>query len=290
MAQTKADSSSAKIATDSSPAPTAADSSSLSSSAVPETTSKETTRKSAGERVITVFIILTIIIAGGALVYTAKSLFFAGAAETMTTETVTPTGKGLSFTEYDRALARKLMDQDNDGKCDSCGMPVEMCIDTGQLQCNMDSKSTIGVLSSAHFHADWKIYVNGKAMDLADKAHMERMQAGLPVSSFIHVDAGAPAPETTGDVLHMHATGVPLWIWFESVGMKLDKNCLTMESGEKYCNDGANTLKFYVNGNSNDHYERYVFNDLDKMLISYGPKDEDIQTQQAAITHFAGVH
>lgn len=257
--------------------------------------------RSSGERVITIFIVLTIVVALGALIYTAKSVFFPEdgilSDNTLTGAAVAESGpsrKGLSLTGYDRTLAKQFMDKDNDGQCDSCGMPVEMCIDTGQLQCNMDSKSTIGVLDSAHLHADWKIYINGKALDLSSYAHMERMRAGLSVSSFIHVDSGAPAPEKTGDILHLHATGVPLWIWFESVGMKLDKDCLVVaggkENGEKYCDDGKNSLKFYVNGGKNEQYEQYVFNDLDKILISYGPKSEDIQLQLATITGFAGKH
>ena len=119
---------------------------------------------------------------------------------------------------------------------------------------------------------------------------MERMRAGLPVSSFIHVDSGAPAPEQTGEVLHMHATGVPLWIFFESVGMKFDKDCLTLEDGKKYCNDAQNSLKFYVNNQLHADYEQYVFKDLDNILISYGAKKENVQPQLAAITNFAGIH
>ncbi len=253
--------------------------------------------KRSSEKIITLFIALTLVIAVGALAYTAKSLFLPGSADpaagaaAITGEAIAGTKmKSLSLTGYDRTLAKQFMDQDNDGTCDSCGMPVEMCMDSGQLQCNMDSKSTIGVLDSAHIHADWKIYVNGKAVDLSDKAHMERMRAGLPVSSFIHVDSGSPAPEKTGDLLHMHATGVPLWIFFESVGMKLDKNCLLFEDGEKYCNDGKNSLKFYVNGKSNEQYGQYVFNDLDKILISYGAAGEDLKAQLASLTDFAGRH
>ena len=108
-----------------------------------------------------------------------------------------PEMSGMSLTPFDVKLAKEFMDKNNDGKCDSCGMPVDMCISSGQLQCNMDSKSTIGVLESQHIHADWKIYINGKALDLSDKAHMERIKNNQPVSSFIHVD-DAPAPEKTG--------------------------------------------------------------------------------------------
>lgn len=111
-----------------------------------------------------------------------------------------------------KELGRKLMDSNNDGRCDSCGMPVEMCLDSGQLECNMDPNAKIGILGSQHIHADWKVYINGNILDFSDKSHMERMGNNQPVSSFIHVDSGTPAPEKTGDVIHMHATGVPLWL------------------------------------------------------------------------------
>ncbi|MBI1972607.1 hypothetical protein HYS50_01225 [Candidatus Woesearchaeota archaeon] len=201
-------------------------------------------------------------------------------------------GKGrLSLTSFDKELGRKMMDKDSDGKCDSCGMPVDMCIDTGQLQCNMDSKSTIGVLDSTHIHADWKIYINGKALDLSDKAHMERMKMNAPVSSFIHVDSGNKSPEKTGDVLHMHATGVPLWIFFESLRMKFDKNCLVLETGEKFCSNEQKTLKFYVNGIPNEEWENYVFKDGEKILISYGSEQQqELQEQVDSITDFGKNH
>jgi hypothetical protein len=177
----------------------------------------------------------------------------------------------MSFSDFDKETAKKLMDKDGDGKCDACGMPVEMCIDSGQMECNMDSKSTMGVLGSAHIHADWKIYLDGKPMDFSGKDHMTRMQEGLSVSSFIHVDSGAPEPEKTGNVLHMHATGVPLWIFFESIDMKLPEN-----------------VKMYVNGKETQDYRNYVFNDLDKILITDGKGD--LNQQLNSITNFAGKH
>ena len=177
----------------------------------------------------------------------------------------------MSFSSFDRELAIEMMDKNKDGKCDACGMPVEMCVDSGQMECNMDSKSTIGILGSAHIHADWKIYIDGKALDFSGKDHMARMQQGLPVSSFIHVDSGAPQPEKTGDILHMHATGVPLWIFFESLGIKLPEN-----------------VKMYVNGKEMDDWKNYVFSDLDKILIT--DVGGDLQKQLNSITDFAGNH
>ncbi len=197
----------------------------------------------------------------------------------------------MSLTSFDKQLARQLMDTNNDGRCDFCGMPVEQCIDSGQLECNMDPNAKIGILGSQHIHADWKIYIDGKPLDLSDKSHMERMRNNQPVSSFIHVDSGAPAPEKTGDVLHMHATGIPLWIFFKSIGMDFNKDCITLENKEKFCNNENKKLKFFVNGKENSEFENYIFNDLDKTLITYGNENEEqIKAQLKSITDFAKVH
>ncbi len=198
----------------------------------------------------------------------------------------------MSLSTFDVGLAKQFMDKDSDGKCDACGMDVQMCIDSGQLQCNMDSKSTIGVLGSQHIHADWKIYINNKALDntFFEPLAMDMSKIDNKLtSSFIHIDKGAPVPEKTGDILHMHATGVPLWIFFKSVGMDFNKDCLLSATGEKFCNQDDKTLKFYVNGKPNDKYENYIFNNLDKILISYG-SDTDLTQQLNSITDFAKNH
>jgi len=248
------------------------------------------------EKIITGFIILTIALSASALIYASKSLFFPLKNNPDITAAATGNKMGqkmsrMSLAPFDVQLAKEFMDKDNDGKCDSCGMDVELCIDSGQLQCNMDSSSIIGVLGSQHIHTDWKIYIDGKLLDLSDKSHMERMQTNQPVSSFMHVDSGAPAPEKTGDVVHMHAEGVPLWIFFESIGMKFDKKCFIMDDGKGYCNDNKNKLKFYVNGKESSEFENYVFKDLDKILISYGNENqEEIISQLDSITDFAKIH
>ncbi len=197
----------------------------------------------------------------------------------------------MGLTSFDRVLAKEFMDKNGDGKCDSCGMPVEMCMDSGQMQCNMDSKSTIGILGSQHIHADWKIYINGKELDDAffGTLAMDMQKTDNPItSSFIHLEKVTAAPEKTSDVLHMHANGVPLWIFFKSAGMDFSKDCLTLGDGKKFCNDGKKTLKFYVNGKPNSERENYVFRDMDKVLISYG--SEDVSLQISSITDFAKNH
>ena len=198
----------------------------------------------------------------------------------------------MKFSPFDAALAKERMDKNNDGVCDTCGMPIQQCIDSGQMDCNMgNNPQAIGILGSQHSHADFKVYVNGQAVDFSDKDHMGRMTKNLPVSSLIHVDSGAPAPEKAGDLLHMHAANVPLGLFFKSIGMNFIKNSLTLDDGRVMKNENGNTLKFYINGKKVDSLDNYVFQDLDKILISYGPaKDAEISQQMNSITDFAKNH
>lgn len=225
------------------------------------------------DKIATIFIYGILIFAIVVLFFTAKSMFFPVKSMAISQDNPMqePQVKKMSLTSYDKELARQMMDKNGDGKCDACGMPVEMCIESGQLQCDMDSKSTIGILQSQHMHADLKVYLNGEEIDFSNYAHMERMQQGFSVSSFIHVDSGAPAPEKAGDVLHMHATGVPLWIFFDSIEMKF-----------------PDSIKVYINGQLNSQGLDYVFNDLDKILITDGKGN--LQEQLNSVTDFAKNH
>ncbi len=190
-----------------------------------------------------------------------------------------------AFTPFDIELAKKFMDKDNDGKCDTCGMLIDDCIASGMMQCSMDSKAEIGVLGSAHIHANLKVYINGKALDLAKQEYYMK-------SMMMHLDEH-PNPDDAGSVLHMHAKGVPLWIFLESIGMKFDNDCFVTDNGNgrKYCNDGENRLRFYVNGAENAEFGDYIFDDGDKILITYGDETkEDIMQQLASIADFSKNH
>ncbi|MBI4141304.1 hypothetical protein HY484_00085, partial [Candidatus Woesearchaeota archaeon] len=59
--------------------------------------------------------------------------------------------------------------------------------------------------------------------------------------------------------------------FFESIGINFDKN-----------------LKLFVNGKENKEGNKYVFKDLDKILITNGKGN--IQEQLKSITDFAKVH
>lgn len=181
----------------------------------------------------------------------------------------------MSFSEFDKQKAREFMDKNNDGKCDACGMPIDQCIASGMMQCSMDPTATLGVLGSQHIHADFKLYLDDKPFDWAPfgDRHERQMHGDATIkdtSAFIHIHP-APSPEKTGDVIHMHATGVPLSLFFESLNIPFDKKS-----------------RLFVNGKENKEGKEYVFKDGDNILITDGTGN--MQEQLNSVTDFARNH
>ncbi|GEM_PF-2667546 len=103
-----------------------------------------------------------------------------------------------------------------------------------------------GVLGSQHIHADLNIYVDGVRLILARPENFMK-------SAFMHLDTNANSDDANS-VLHMHATNVPLWLFFKSIGMNVSKGS-----------------KLYLNGKKVESLDNYVFQPLDKILISDRP-------------------
>ena len=226
--------------------------------------------------VISIFLIIVLIIGAGLFIFSLTNLFSAKSNQVNPGNPQMKKASGMSLTPFDREIGKEIMDQNHDGRCDVCGMPVEQCLDSGQIECNMGSNSKIGILGSQHGHANFKVYIDGKPLDFADNKYYMK-------SSFLHLDDN-PNKEEASSVLHMHATGVPLWIFFKSIGMDFNNDCITLENKQKFCNNGDKKLKFFVNGRENNEFGNYAFKDSDKILISYGNENqEQIQNQLNSI-------
>lgn len=134
--------------------------------------------------------------------------------------------------------------------------------------------SGIGTLKSTHEHADVKVYINGKAIDFSQRKYQL-------ASRFIHFEEGI------GDVVHTHATGLTIGHLFKSLGGGLSNECMTLD-GQTNCNKAKETLKFFVNGKPNAEFDNYAFEDLDKILVSYGSENElELKKQLDSITNLA---
>lgn len=132
----------------------------------------------------------------------------------------------------------------------------------------------IGPAGSTHIHQDFKVYINGNVIDFSQGKYQKPH-----LNAKVHLEGG------NGDLIHKHATGVTMGFFLKSVSISFDKNCLTIDTGENYCNDGDRTLKFYVNGKPNSEWENYDLQDGDKILVSYGSESGDgLKQQLSSIT------
>jgi len=133
------------------------------------------------------------------------------------------------------------------------------------------SGSGVGAVGSTHIHMDIKVYLDGVPVNFGDQKYQLRAQQ-------VHFESG------DGDVFHVHATGVTLGYLFETLGGRLSETCISLDGVTK-CNDGTKTLKFYVNGQPNNQFGKYLPRSLDKLSVSYGSEtSEQIQRQLATVT------
>lgn len=156
--------------------------------------------------------------------------------------------------------------------------------------------SYFGLLKSSapeyHVHADFKVFIEGKPYNFSLAKYQENEACGNPdqiknptLKDFVHVHDG------NGDVVHVHKQGITWGDFFESIGMKLNVTCLVLDTKEPFCDNENNTLKMYVNGQLNTEMERQPIRDLDRMLLSYGPEDQDgILRQMGTVTNDACIY
>lgn len=162
-------------------------------------------------------------------------------------------------------------------------VPTLSAFDQSMIAKLKNEGKPIPILGTAHNHADMKVFVNGQSINFAKPEYYMK-------SKLIHVDNNQNQ-EDASSVLHMHAKGVPMGWFFESLGMKLEKESFTAADGQIYKNENGKTLKFYLNGQKVDDLGDYSFQPLDKLLISYGSEtDTDVQKQINSVTNYAKDH
>lgn len=128
-------------------------------------------------------------------------------------------------------------------------------------------KNNLGPLSSAHIHADIKVYVLSNPIDFSLPQYQLQDKA-------VHFE------DRDGDVMHIHATGINLGYIFKTIRMNIDNECLTLDTGRKYCSNGNAELKVFVKVTNTDWKQifdpaNYIIQGSDKILVNYGSEDEE---------------
>lgn len=143
-------------------------------------------------------------------------------------------------------------------------------------------------VTETHLHADFALYINDQRWNFAQEKYMTD-QNGQTLSTFVHLH------DLDGNIIHVHAPGITLGDFFESLGMKLSPTCFVTDENtvtSRYCTtDSETTLHVFVNGTEIQDGSHYVMKDLDRILVAvftYGTESPAaIQAQLASVTNNA---
>ena len=142
-----------------------------------------------------------------------------------------------------------------------------------------------------HAHADFAVWINGKQWDFSGAKYMtteaeeEAAPAGSP-KKYFHLHDG------NGHVIHRHKPGLPLADFFLSIGGEMTRleqgtiDCLSL--GSLYCSGkdvSGNAVSWimFVNGKTMAFDPTYVFDDDDKILLSYGQNQPEVFAHELSL-------
>lgn len=157
-----------------------------------------------------------------------------------------------------------------------------------------------------HTHADFAVYIEGRKLDFSDPRYMSapppdsESQSLLPSlllskayahegeegghikgREYLHLHDG------NGNVMHRHKPNLTLGDFFVSIGFHMTEECFVLEDGSEICPAEGKKWQMFVNGQEIPWASQYVFQDLDKILLTYGATESQIQEQLSQLTNDA---
>ncbi len=132
-----------------------------------------------------------------------------------------------------------------------------------------------------HTHADFKVYLNGTAVNFSQAKYMSTDNYSLDPKVHMH--------DMDGDLIHHHAKNVTMAYFFRTLNMTYNSTCFVPGNSSAYCDDQNDSLRMFVRHSGGNWTEvqdgpDYVFIDLDQLLITYGPAGADVSAEEATVT------
>lgn len=118
---------------------------------------------------------------------------------------------------------------------------------------------------AVHWHFGLSLVLNDKKIDLSLPKYQSTDEVKLDEMAHLH--------DGNGSIVHVHQTGVTLERFFKSIGMDMTSGCFTTDTGEKLCNTNTKEIAVYVNGEKEPRGSTYEPQDLDRILVIYGPTE-----------------
>ena len=126
-----------------------------------------------------------------------------------------------------------------------------------------------GKLGDEHEHASMLVRIFGDKFDFSAPSYQVK-------SAWIHFES------SDGETIHRHASGVTTGYLFENLGMTVNAECFIFPDGRQFCTNEDYSLKYYINHQAVSDINNYVFEDQDRILISYGSETQEQIEQQLA--------
>jgi len=126
-----------------------------------------------------------------------------------------------------------------------------------------------GTLGDEHVHSSMLVRIFGDRFDFSLPAYQIK-------NSWMHFEG------QDGATIHRHSTGVTFGYMFETLGIDLTEDCYIFPDGREFCTSDEYSLKYYVNHEKVSDINDFVFQDRDRILISYGNESQEVIDQQLA--------
>ena len=124
-----------------------------------------------------------------------------------------------------------------------------------------------GKLGDEHVHSSLLVRIFGDKFDFAVPSYQIK-------SSWIHFE------DSDGTTIHRHSTGITLGYLFDTLNINIDDKCFVFPDGRQFCTNEDYSLKYYINHQPVSDIKDYIFEDGDRILISFGPETpEQIEEQ-----------
>ena len=128
-----------------------------------------------------------------------------------------------------------------------------------------------GKLGDEHIHASLLVKIFGDKFEFSTPNYQVK-------TSWIHFE------NSDGDTIHRHSTGVELEFLFNSMNIPVSDQCFGFPDGRQFCTNEDYTLQFYINQQKVDDIRKYIVQEDDRILITYGNESqEDIDKQLAEL-------
>lgn len=131
------------------------------------------------------------------------------------------------------------------------GIEADKEIDKEKLE-----ELVVGEPGSTHAHISLVVLIDGDLYNLSRDKYYEK-------SEYAHFHEG------NGFIIHKHATGVSLPYFLETLGISFTGDCLILDNGADYCNEGDKRWLMTVNGNIVEEPSKYELRHGDKIMFDY---------------------